>query len=337
MPCRGAEQRIARAKHVNLVVKRLVKRLNNEPELNRMHSTNRLYPLGSLKQRRLRALFGGWTSKFIGKGRIFTGALAKQVCTELRSRFGMDAYVPKDEAVRLRSLLQVARKRKLEPLKVKAMAINPDTDLAATADEDGQGSESAAKESCQRSAGTVDGLDEEIAKNLDPEFITAKRDVNGEMSDSGGEDDSEPCYFKQVIKFICSLIHMVEFCQLPTKELPKAAVDKLEGKLIKKGKDEEEEKPKSKKAPKAKVVKEKKEGRSKVSKSKDTSKKKSDSKEDAKPKKAHTDTAYGVAKKAYERVKGWKPKMEADWLESQERADILKGMSENERKRRRFK
>ena len=39
----------------------------------------------------------------------------------------------------------------------------------------------------------------------------------------------------------------------------------------------------------------------------------------------------------YERVKGWKPKMEADWLKSQERADILSGMTDNERKRRRFK
>ena len=127
MPCRGAQQRIARARYADLVVKRLHKRLNNEPELTRMHSTNRLYPLGSLKQRRLRALFGGWTSKFVGKGRIFTGALSKQVCMELRSRFGMDTHVPKDEAVRLRSLLQVARKRKLAPLKVKAMATNPDT------------------------------------------------------------------------------------------------------------------------------------------------------------------------------------------------------------------
>jgi hypothetical protein len=39
----------------------------------------------------------------------------------------------------------------------------------------------------------------------------------------------------------------------------------------------------------------------------------------------------------YERVKGWKPKMEADWLTSQERAAILKDMPENERKRRRYK
>ena len=126
MPCRGVQQRVARARHVHLVVKRLVKRLNNEPELTRMHSTNRLYPLGSLKQKRLRALFGGWTSKFIGKGRIFTGALAKQVCMELRSHFGLDVHVPKDEAARLRSLLQVARKRHLQA-PVKAMAINPDT------------------------------------------------------------------------------------------------------------------------------------------------------------------------------------------------------------------
>ena len=127
MPCRGAMQSITRARHANLVAKRLQKRLNKEPELTRMHSTNRLYPLGSLKQRRVRALFGGWTSKFVGKGRVFTGALAKQVCKDLRTRFGMDAHVPPDEAVRLRCLLQVARKRKLAPLKKKAMAVNPDT------------------------------------------------------------------------------------------------------------------------------------------------------------------------------------------------------------------
>jgi hypothetical protein len=45
---------------------------------------------------------------------------------ELRSHFGLDVHVPKDEAARLRSLLQVARKRHLQA-PVKAMAINPDT------------------------------------------------------------------------------------------------------------------------------------------------------------------------------------------------------------------
>ena len=123
MPCRGVEQRVARARHAGLVSKRLSKRLNKEDQLNRMHATNRLFPLGSLKQKKLQYLFGGWPSKFIGRGRIFTVALCKQVCMELRKRFQLDGDVPKEEALRLRSLLQVARKRKLQ--QPKAMSMNP--------------------------------------------------------------------------------------------------------------------------------------------------------------------------------------------------------------------
>ena len=123
MPCRGVEQRVARARHASLVCKRLRKRLNQEAELNRMHATNRLFPLGSLKQKKLQYLSGGWPSKFIGKGRIFTVALCKHVCMELRNNFELDGVVPKEEAVRLRSLLQVARKRKLQ--QPKAMSMNP--------------------------------------------------------------------------------------------------------------------------------------------------------------------------------------------------------------------
>ena len=79
--------------------------------------------VGVFETKKLQYLFGGWPSKFIGKGRIFTVALCKHVCMELRNNFELDGVVPKEEAVRLRSLLQVARKRKLQ--QPKAMSMNP--------------------------------------------------------------------------------------------------------------------------------------------------------------------------------------------------------------------
>jgi hypothetical protein len=67
MPCRGVEQRVARARHASLVCKRLRKRLNQEAELNRMHATNRLFPLGSLKQKNFNICLVGGPANSLGK------------------------------------------------------------------------------------------------------------------------------------------------------------------------------------------------------------------------------------------------------------------------------
>ena len=128
MPCRNAAQKQIRSGHASFVAKRLQKLLNSEPELNRMHSTNRILPAGSLKQRSVRRLFAGWIRKFSGKGRVFTRSLAQQICWRLRKFFSMEPSIPSGEIERMRGMLQTARKRKLGPHsgKKKAMAINPD-------------------------------------------------------------------------------------------------------------------------------------------------------------------------------------------------------------------
>ena len=124
MPCRGVQQRVARNGHAKIVFKRLSKRLNTEQDLNRMQATNRLLPMGSLRHKKLRTLFGGWINCFSGQGRIFTGKFAKQVSLKLTKKIGMETTVPSDESQRMRAFLQAARKRKLE---VPAMpALNPD-------------------------------------------------------------------------------------------------------------------------------------------------------------------------------------------------------------------
>ena len=123
MPCRSAVQKETRIGHASFVAKRLQKLLNSEPELNRMHSTNRILPAGSLKQRSIRRLFAGWIKKFSGKGRVFTKSLAQQVCWRIRKRFSMEPSIPRGEIERMRGMLQLARKRKLEPRSCKNTAM----------------------------------------------------------------------------------------------------------------------------------------------------------------------------------------------------------------------
>lgn len=115
MPCRNAVQKQIRSGHASFVAKRLQKLLNSEPELNRMHSTNRILPAGSLKQRSVRRLFAGWIRKFSGKGRFFTRSLAQQICWRIRNFFSMEPSIPSGEIERMRGMLQTARKRKLGP------------------------------------------------------------------------------------------------------------------------------------------------------------------------------------------------------------------------------
>lgn len=129
MPCRGVQQRNTRNHNATFVAKQLANRLRTEPEMKRMLSTNRILPNGSLKQKCVRRLFAGWIRTFGGKGRVFTLKLALQVCRKLRKKFSMDPMVAASESKRMLSMLQVARKRKLDH-KAKpaldAMVVNPD-------------------------------------------------------------------------------------------------------------------------------------------------------------------------------------------------------------------
>lgn len=112
MPSRQRKQQEVRARFAERIAKRLAKRLREESHQTRIHGTNRLLPLGSLKRSSLRQLFGGWINKYFGKGRILTKALAREVCNLLREEFGL-GVTPKDEWIRMCSLLVLARKRKL--------------------------------------------------------------------------------------------------------------------------------------------------------------------------------------------------------------------------------
>ena len=135
MPSRTRKQRETRRVHVALICKKLKVRLSHADEETRIHSTNRLLPVGTLKRRCLRNLFGGWIDReFRGMGRCFTCKLSKEVCRRLRKSFGLETLVPEEEWIRMHNLLKVARKRRIQkpkPRKKKNMSGSP-ADVADT-------------------------------------------------------------------------------------------------------------------------------------------------------------------------------------------------------------
>ena len=124
---RAREQKSLREDHVRFVGRRLAHRLSKQEEQTRIHSTNRLFPMGGLRCQCVRRLFSGWIRQYTNNGRVFTRKLSEQVCASLRRHFGLDLEPRSDEAQRLHSLLKTARKRKLSKKRVVAMPlVNPD-------------------------------------------------------------------------------------------------------------------------------------------------------------------------------------------------------------------
>ena len=127
MGMRAREQKALREDHVRFVGRKLARRLMSEEEQTRMHSTNRLFPMGGIRCHCVRRLFSGWIRKYAGNGRVFTRKLSDQVCASLRRRFGLDPDCGDDEGQRLHRLLKTARKRKLSKRRPLAMPlVNPD-------------------------------------------------------------------------------------------------------------------------------------------------------------------------------------------------------------------
>lgn len=126
MPSRRLEQKAIRKEHQDWIVKKLSRFLKSESHQNRMRTTGRLLPQGTLRRGSLRVLFAGWIKQYLFQGRVFTLKLAKQVCYRLRSKFGLSMEDPdgiKEEYLRMHSLLKVARKRQIgKPAKGKAMS-----------------------------------------------------------------------------------------------------------------------------------------------------------------------------------------------------------------------
>lgn len=112
MAARAREQREWRRQNAAVVARKLAKRLRSEEHQTRMHGSNRLFPLGSLKKDSLRGIFGGWIPQ-VAQSRLFTKALCRVICGMLRDKFGMGP-TPDDEPKRLKALLSLARKRGLK-------------------------------------------------------------------------------------------------------------------------------------------------------------------------------------------------------------------------------
>lgn len=124
MGLRRKQQDAYRVEAVRWVVKQLLKKLQRCPKhMKRIRSTNRLFPAGNLKCKALKELFGDWPSEFYGYGRVFTAKLAREVCANLRKRFGLDPSEQQDmEDKRLRHLLKAARKHWVSTMSAMDMA-----------------------------------------------------------------------------------------------------------------------------------------------------------------------------------------------------------------------
>ena len=112
MPSRQRNQKVIRNGHAKVITEVLAKKLNKRKELERISTTGKLLPLGSLRRRCVKRLFSGWVLQFVGLGRIIALKLATEVVRRLRKKYGM----PKgDEAERKRMhhLLKLARKRQI--------------------------------------------------------------------------------------------------------------------------------------------------------------------------------------------------------------------------------
>lgn len=111
---RRTQQKLARRGHVVMIAKKLSSRLKGKQHSERMTSTNKLLPVGSLKRKCVRNLFTGWASTLVGQGRVLTKKLAEQVCRRLRKKFDLGpANDDGNETRVLHHLLKLARKRKL--------------------------------------------------------------------------------------------------------------------------------------------------------------------------------------------------------------------------------
>jgi len=112
--CRRTQQKLARKSHVGMIAKKLSSRLSGKQHLERMTTTNKLLPVGSLKRKCVRNLFTGWASTLVGQGRVLTKKLAEQVCRRLRKKFDLGPATDDGHETRvLHHLLKLARKRKL--------------------------------------------------------------------------------------------------------------------------------------------------------------------------------------------------------------------------------
>lgn len=113
MAVRRDNQKCVRRKHVKQIVEKIAEGLQTKAHRKRMVTTNRLLPVGGLRRAPLRKLFGGWILSLVGKGRILTRKLAKEVCQQLRKKFNLPKLKDRDEELRTHVLLKSARKRKL--------------------------------------------------------------------------------------------------------------------------------------------------------------------------------------------------------------------------------
>ena len=115
MPSRQRHQKSVRKGHVKIIVDQICKKLHTKGHQKRMHNTNRILPVGGLRRNSIKNIFGGWVLQFIGKGRILTFKLAKDVCRRVRKRFEMPSsgeWVT-EEVRRMHYLLKAARKRQI--------------------------------------------------------------------------------------------------------------------------------------------------------------------------------------------------------------------------------
>lgn len=113
MAVRRCHQKSVRQKHVKQIVKQIAEGLNTKSHRKRMVTTSRILPLGGLRRKPLRKLFGGWILDLIGKGRILTKKLAQEVCQRLRKKFDLPKLRDHEEELRMHVLLKNARKRKI--------------------------------------------------------------------------------------------------------------------------------------------------------------------------------------------------------------------------------
>lgn len=128
MGSRARKQSIVRAWYVKFLAKKMVSRLKgNDDHQTRIHGTNRLLPVGSLKRQCVRNVFAGWVRQLRGAGRLLTMKLSREVCSKMRVHLGMDpAEPPELEVLRVHGLLKQARKRNLNLSKPVVAAMDID-------------------------------------------------------------------------------------------------------------------------------------------------------------------------------------------------------------------
>ena len=140
MPSRLRRQNQLRQTHVDWIVKKMANRLKSKGHMERMVSTNRILPVGTLKRKIIKQLFSGWIRQYVGEGRVLTLKLALQVVASLRNKFSMEKLGEEQrlcEAKRMQYLLKVARKRKLSNrVQSKAMSTMDTVDTVPMEAED---------------------------------------------------------------------------------------------------------------------------------------------------------------------------------------------------------